>query len=73
MFSDSLFDQPTTASTFLKEDLQPFTTYEFRLVAINSYGDTYSQWATVTTMQDSTYIFIALIKQFSIFSISSNI
>ena len=54
----SLFEQPTTSTTFLKDNLQPFTEYEFRLVASNTYGSTQTPWVVITTKQDSKCIVV---------------
>ncbi|ELU01149.1 hypothetical protein CAPTEDRAFT_219707 [Capitella teleta] len=48
----NMFPQPTTSMTFLKTGLQPYTAYQFRVVAVNPYGQALSMWATLTTKQD---------------------
>ena len=51
----SLFDHPTTASSFLKTGLLPYTDYQFRIVAMNAYGETVSAWSSITTKQDGKH------------------
>ena len=48
-----MFGLPTSANMFLKTDLEPFTPHEFRVIAMNAYGETESEWAQLTTQQDS--------------------
>ncbi|XP_069811529.1 usherin [Dendropsophus ebraccatus] len=46
------FSGPSISFTYTIKDLQPYTTYELRIVASNAYGDTYSKWMNVSTEQD---------------------
>ncbi len=39
----------------MKEGLEPFTEYEFRLIASNPHGQTETLWQTTTTRQDRKY------------------
>ncbi|MEE6473903.1 hypothetical protein FKM82_010212 [Ascaphus truei] len=47
-----LFAGPTASLTYTVKDLQPFTTYELRVIASNRYGDTNSNWISMSTEQD---------------------
>ncbi|CAH1791583.1 unnamed protein product, partial [Owenia fusiformis] len=49
---EDLFAETTTATTFLKEGLNPYTEYQMRLVASNTYGQTNTEWVSLYTMQD---------------------
>ncbi|XP_062584554.1 usherin-like isoform X1 [Saccostrea cucullata] len=43
---------PTTTFLHTKQNLVPYTPYEFRVVAKNTHGDTKSSWSKQTTRQD---------------------
>ncbi|XP_074661048.1 usherin-like [Tubulanus polymorphus] len=52
----NLFNQPTTSNSYLKDKLDPYTEYEFRLGAKNKLGSTWSLWSSVYTKQDKPAI-----------------
>ena len=43
--------------TFINDgiDLKPFTVYQYRITAVNSHGETTSQWTDVRTMEDAPH------------------
>ncbi|XP_044147224.1 usherin [Bufo gargarizans] len=43
---------PSGSFTYTIKNLQPYTTYEVRIIASNAHGDTYSKWANMSTEQD---------------------
>lgn len=47
---------PTTTFIHTKQNLVPYSQYEFRIVAKNTHGETKSSWSKQTTRQDSKYI-----------------
>ncbi|CAD5123124.1 DgyrCDS11497 [Dimorphilus gyrociliatus] len=47
-----LFPEPSTSTSFIKDNLEPFSQYEFRIIASNNYGIRASEWASITTKQD---------------------
>ena len=49
---------PTSTLAYLMSGLKPFTSYQFRLSALSSYGSTVSAWITAKTAQDSTSCYI---------------
>ena len=57
IFHFSQFTESTTATTFLKDNLRAYISYEFRVIAINSYGETNSEWTTARTLQNGYYFY----------------
>ena len=53
VFLCSLLSSPTASLQHRVGDLQPYTEYEMRVVASNGYGNAYSNWASMTTAEDS--------------------
>ncbi|XP_072050692.1 usherin-like [Amphiura filiformis] len=47
-----IFDNPTRVLTYIKSGLTAYTEYEFRVVAINNYGQTESDWTSQFTLED---------------------
>nr|XP_056708935.1 usherin [Euleptes europaea] len=47
-----LLSEPSASLNHLVMYLQPYTTYEMRVIACNGYGDTYSEWTSVVTEED---------------------
>ncbi|XP_042331708.1 LOW QUALITY PROTEIN: usherin [Sceloporus undulatus] len=47
-----LFSKPTASLNYVVTDLQPYTSYEIRVIACNGYGDTYSDWTLMVTAED---------------------
>uniref|UniRef100_A0A8C6X579 Usherin n=1 Tax=Naja naja TaxID=35670 RepID=A0A8C6X579_NAJNA len=47
-----LFSKPTIYLHHILEDLQPYTSYELRVIACNEYGDTFSNWTLIDTEED---------------------
>ncbi|XP_028616049.1 usherin isoform X2 [Grammomys surdaster] len=47
-----LFPVPSASLSYEVTDLQPFTVYEFRLVATNGFGSAYSAWTPLMTTED---------------------
>ena len=45
-------ETPNTVTSAMALNLMPVTTYEFRVAAINSAGDGFSDWEVVTTAED---------------------
>ncbi|XP_010127512.1 PREDICTED: usherin-like, partial [Chlamydotis macqueenii] len=47
-----LLSSPIASLQHKVGDLQPYTEYEMRVVASNGYGNTYSNWTSMTTAED---------------------
>ncbi|XP_006890633.1 PREDICTED: usherin [Elephantulus edwardii] len=47
-----LFSNPSASLSYEVKDLQPYTEYEFRLVASNGFGSTSSSWIPFMTTED---------------------
>ncbi|XP_039192169.1 usherin isoform X7 [Crotalus tigris] len=47
-----LFSKPTIYLRHILKDLQPYTSYELRVIACNEYGDTFSNWTLIDTEED---------------------
>ncbi|XP_028580478.2 usherin [Podarcis muralis] len=47
-----LLSEPSASLTHLVTELQPYTSYEMRVIACNGYGDTYSNWTLMITAED---------------------
>ncbi|XP_060102758.1 usherin [Heteronotia binoei] len=47
-----LLSKPSASLNHLVMDLQPYTTYEMRVIACNKYGDAYSEWTSMVTAED---------------------
>ncbi|XP_052056319.1 usherin [Apodemus sylvaticus] len=47
-----LFPVPSASLSYEVTDLQPFTVYEFRVVATNSFGSAFSAWTALMTTED---------------------
>ncbi|XP_032771366.1 usherin [Rattus rattus] len=47
-----LLPVPSSLLSYEVTDLQPFTVYEFRLVATNGFGSAYSDWTPLMTTED---------------------
>ncbi|KAH0622700.1 hypothetical protein JD844_025229, partial [Phrynosoma platyrhinos] len=47
-----LLSKPTASLNYVVTDLQPYTSYEIRVIACNRYGDTYSDWTLMVTAED---------------------
>ncbi|XP_077013931.1 usherin [Tamandua tetradactyla] len=47
-----LFSNPSASLNYEVRDLQPYTEYEFRLVASNGFGSTHSSWVPFMTAED---------------------
>ncbi|XP_075719450.1 usherin [Rhinoderma darwinii] len=47
-----VFSGPSASFIYTIKNLQPYTTYELRIIASNAYGYTYSKWTNVSTEQD---------------------
>ncbi|ETE70043.1 hypothetical protein L345_04149, partial [Ophiophagus hannah] len=47
-----LFSKPTIYLHHILKDLQPYTSYELRVIACNEYGDTFSNWTLIDTEED---------------------
>ncbi|GAB1285872.1 Usherin [Apodemus speciosus] len=47
-----LFPVPSASLSYKVTDLQPFTVYEFRVVATNGFGSAYSAWTALMTTED---------------------
>ena len=54
---------PTTTFIHTKQNLVPYTQYEFRIVAKNTHGETRSSWSRQTTRQDSMLVLLELRDQ----------
>ncbi|KAB1258975.1 Usherin [Camelus dromedarius] len=50
-----LFSNPSASLSYEVRDLQPYTEYEFRVVASNGFGSAHSSWIPFMTAEDSTY------------------
>lgn len=48
----------TVSNSYTKTGLVPFTQYDFRVIASTSYGESESNWTSITTKQDSRFDFI---------------
>ncbi|KAF7253414.1 Usherin [Varanus komodoensis] len=48
-----LFSKPSASLNYIVKDLQPYTSYEMRVIACNGYGDAYSNWSVMVTAEDS--------------------
>ncbi|XP_075195246.1 usherin [Anomaloglossus baeobatrachus] len=46
------FSGPSASFIYTVKNLQPYTTYQLRIIASNAYGDTYSKWTNLSTEQD---------------------
>ncbi|XP_056424309.1 usherin isoform X1 [Hyla sarda] len=46
------FSGPSFSFTYTVKNLQPYTTYQLRMMASNAYGETYSKWTSMSTEQD---------------------
>ncbi|XP_004700202.1 usherin [Echinops telfairi] len=47
-----LFSNPSASMSYEVRDLQPYTVYEFRLVASNGFGSAHSSWIPFRTTED---------------------
>uniref|UniRef100_A0ABM5FDT3 Usherin-like n=1 Tax=Pogona vitticeps TaxID=103695 RepID=A0ABM5FDT3_9SAUR len=47
-----LISKPTASLSHIVTDLQPYTSYEMRVIASNGYGDIYSKWTLMVTAED---------------------
>ncbi|XP_069911419.1 usherin isoform X2 [Oryctolagus cuniculus] len=47
-----LFSSPSASLSYEVRDLQPYTEYEFRLVASNGFGSAHSSWISFMTAED---------------------
>ncbi|KAM6459617.1 usherin [Liasis olivaceus] len=47
-----LLSKPTTYLHHILKDLQPYTSYELRVIACNGYGETFSSWTLIDTTED---------------------
>ncbi|XP_040491950.1 usherin [Ursus maritimus] len=47
-----LFSNPSASLSYEVRDLQPYTEYEFRLVASNGFGSAHSSWILFVTTED---------------------
>ncbi|KAM9109657.1 usherin isoform 1-T1 [Megaptera novaeangliae] len=47
-----LFSNPSASLSYEVRDLQPYTEYEFRLVASNGFGSAHSSWILFVTAED---------------------
>ncbi|KAG3258086.1 usherin, transcript variant X1 [Ictidomys tridecemlineatus] len=47
-----LFSSPSASLSYEVRDLQPYTEYEFRLVASNGFGSAHSSWIPLMTAED---------------------
>ncbi|XP_070813494.1 usherin [Pituophis catenifer annectens] len=47
-----LFSKPTIYLHHILKNLQPYTSYELRVIACNEYGDTFSNWTLIDTAED---------------------
>uniref|UniRef100_A0A8D2ISK6 Usherin n=1 Tax=Varanus komodoensis TaxID=61221 RepID=A0A8D2ISK6_VARKO len=47
-----LFSKPSASLNYIVKDLQPYTSYEMRVIACNGYGDAYSNWSVMVTAED---------------------
>lgn len=50
-----LFSNPSASLSYEVRDLQPYTEYEFRLVASNGFGSAHSSWILFETSEDSKW------------------
>ncbi|XP_069464673.1 usherin [Ambystoma mexicanum] len=48
-----LLTSPSASLSHVTRELQPCTEYDFRVIASNSHGSTYSNWVTMTTEEDA--------------------
>ncbi|KFO25414.1 Usherin [Fukomys damarensis] len=48
-----LFPNPSASLSYEVSDLQPYTEYEFRLVASNAFGSAHSSWIPLLTAEDA--------------------
>ncbi|MBN3306045.1 USH2A protein, partial [Amia calva] len=47
-----LLDNVTTTFSYMAVGLEPYTSYEFRLIVSNAYGHTVSEWTRMVTAED---------------------
>ncbi|XP_062981457.1 usherin [Elgaria multicarinata webbii] len=47
-----LLSRPSASLNYIVTDLQPYTSYEMRVIACNGYGDAYSNWTLMVTEED---------------------
>lgn len=62
-FCFRLFSKPSASLNYIVTSLQPYTTYEMRVIACNGYGETYSDWTPMVTAEDSK-LFVDLHSSF---------
>jgi len=67
----SLLGEFSSSTSYVKTSLKPFTVYQFRVVAMTSYGESTSPWSTVQTPQDREYIIAIPVPKLTSLSVTS--